>query len=104
MQLLIRGASQVVQVANRGEMVKLKSSMGDLAILTASESEGLSIAVDSNGLIASVGTDSDICNQFPNVKWDSIVEANGRSVIPGLVDGHTHPVWDGDRVHEFAMK
>ena len=22
----------------------------------------------------------------------------------GLVDAHTHPVWAGDRVHEFAMK
>ena len=22
----------------------------------------------------------------------------------GLIDGHTHPVWSGDRVHEFAMK
>ena len=25
-------------------------------------------------------------------------------VLPGLVDGHTHPVFAGDRVHEFAMK
>ena len=25
-------------------------------------------------------------------------------MIPGLVDAHTHPVWEGDRVHEFAMK
>jgi imidazolonepropionase len=24
--------------------------------------------------------------------------------VPGLVDGHTHPVWAGDRVAEFAMK
>ena len=24
--------------------------------------------------------------------------------IVGLIDGHTHPVWAGDRVHEFAMK
>lgn len=24
--------------------------------------------------------------------------------FPGLVDAHTHPVWAGDRVHEFAMK
>ena len=24
--------------------------------------------------------------------------------ILGLIDGHTHPVWAGDRVHEFAMK
>jgi imidazolonepropionase len=22
----------------------------------------------------------------------------------GFIDGHTHPVWSGDRVHEFAMK
>lgn len=22
----------------------------------------------------------------------------------GLVDAHTHPVWAGDRVNEFAMK
>jgi len=25
-------------------------------------------------------------------------------VIPGLVDGHTHAVWAGDRCHEFEMK
>jgi len=23
---------------------------------------------------------------------------------PGFVDAHTHAVWAGDRVHEFAMK
>lgn len=22
----------------------------------------------------------------------------------GFVDGHTHPIWSGDRVHEFALK
>lgn len=25
-------------------------------------------------------------------------------MVPGLVDAHTHPVWQGDRVHEFAAK
>lgn len=25
-------------------------------------------------------------------------------IVAGLVDAHTHPVWAGDRVHEFAMK
>ena len=25
-------------------------------------------------------------------------------LLLGLVDGHTHPVFAGDRVHEFAMK
>ena len=30
-------------------------------------------------------------------------ETNAK-ISSGLVDGHTHPVWAGDRVHEFAMK
>lgn len=25
-------------------------------------------------------------------------------ILPGFVDAHTHPVFAGDRVHEFAMK
>ena len=25
-------------------------------------------------------------------------------LIPGFIDGHSHPVFAGDRVHEFAMK
>ena len=33
-----------------------------------------------------------------------MIEAAGKCVVPGLVDAHTHPVWLGDRVHEFAMK
>ena len=25
-------------------------------------------------------------------------------MVPGFCDAHTHPVWSGDRVHEFVMK
>lgn len=35
---------------------------------------------------------------------DKDLDGSGMCVLPGLVDGHTHPVWAGDRVHEFAMK
>lgn len=28
----------------------------------------------------------------------------GGCALPSFVDGHTHPVFAGDRVHEFAMK
>ena len=35
---------------------------------------------------------------------DSRISANGGVLLPGLVDAHTHPVFAGDRVHEFAMK
>lgn len=33
-----------------------------------------------------------------------IIDSNGGIAIPGFVDGHSHPVFSGDRVHEFAMK
>lgn len=34
----------------------------------------------------------------------SQISANGGVLLPGLVDAHSHPVFAGDRVHEFAMK
>ena len=36
--------------------------------------------------------------------YEQELDARGMCVMPGLVDAHTHPVWLGDRVHEFAMK
>lgn len=57
-----------------------------------------------DGTIAWVGPDSEVGVKFPGVRWGRVVEAFGRAVVPGLVDGHTHPVWAGDRVHEFALK
>lgn len=51
-----------------------------------------------------MGKDADIAAKYTGVSFGRTVDLRGKSVVPGLVDGHTHPVWDGDRVHEFAMK
>lgn len=51
-----------------------------------------------------MGTDSEIAKKFEQESFDHVIDATGCCVIPGLVDAHTHPVWAGDRVHEFAMK
>ena len=32
------------------------------------------------------------------------LDCGGYVVLPGLVDGHTHPVWAGDRCQEFACQ
>jgi imidazolonepropionase len=35
---------------------------------------------------------------------DEAIDADGRAVIPGFVDSHTHLVFAGDRAHEFAVR
>ena len=33
-----------------------------------------------------------------------VVDVDGKSVVPGFVDSHTHLVWSGDRSNELAMR
>lgn len=35
---------------------------------------------------------------------DEVIEADGRAVVPGFVDSHTHLVFAGDRAEEFAAR
>lgn len=35
---------------------------------------------------------------------DAVIEADGRAVVPGFVDSHTHLVFAGDRAEEFAAR
>jgi imidazolonepropionase len=35
---------------------------------------------------------------------DSVIEADGRVLMPGFVDAHTHALWAGDRLDEFDLK
>lgn len=58
----------------------------------------------SEGLIEAVGHDSEIGSKYKEEQFEKIIDASGQCVLPGLVDAHTHPVWAGDRVHEFSMK
>ena len=65
---------------------------------------GLSIAMDREGRIAAIGPDHEVDSRMDGCSFERCIDASGMSVVPGLVDAHTHPVWVGDRVHEFAMK
>ncbi|XP_043101307.1 probable imidazolonepropionase [Puntigrus tetrazona] len=98
-RLLIKNATQVVLVCRNGEKYLTRDGMQTLAVV-----ENGSVLIGHDGLIKAVGPADIIESQFKGAKFDNILDASGMCVIPGLVDAHTHPVWAGDRVHEFAMK
>eukprot|EP00033_Pygsuia_biforma_P002543 GCRY01002814.1.p1 GENE.GCRY01002814.1~~GCRY01002814.1.p1 ORF type:complete len:451 (+),score=44.99 GCRY01002814.1:80-1354(+) len=98
-RLRIFNISQLVTVCKNGEKIIPGSKMDKVEII-----ENGAIVVDTNGIIEAVGKTSDILEQYKSVSFDKDIDATGKSVIPGLVDCHTHPVWSGDRVHEFKMK
>ncbi|KAM3587445.1 uncharacterized protein V6R79_005729 [Siganus canaliculatus] len=98
-RLLVKNAKQVVLICNNGEKYMTKHQMQTLCVI-----EDGSVVVGSDGLIKAVGPAETIRAQYPEASFDTVIDAAGMCVLPGLVDAHTHPVWAGDRVHEFAMK
>ncbi len=89
---LIINASQLLTLAGgpqRGQ------NLGELGIIP----NGAVLMAD--GLILDVGETSALLQQYPDVQ---ILDADGRVVMPGFVDPHTHLLWAGDRAAEFTMR
>lgn len=55
------------------------------------------------GLIVAVGDTDTVLAHYGN---DSVpvVDATGRTVLPGLVECHSHPIFDGERHDEYAER
>uniref|UniRef100_A0A3Q2FY18 Probable imidazolonepropionase n=1 Tax=Cyprinodon variegatus TaxID=28743 RepID=A0A3Q2FY18_CYPVA len=98
-KLLVKNAKQVVLICSNGEKYLTKHGMNNLSVI-----ENASLVIGRDGLIKAVGPAETIQARFSESSFDKVIDAAGMCVLPGLVDAHTHPVWAGDRVHEFAMK
>lgn len=82
-------------ITNIGELVTCDASVGDrspLGILHAA-----AIVVD-DGLVVWTGPIADA------PAADEIADLEGRCVVPGFVDSHTHLVFGGERSEEFAAR
>ena len=95
---VVHGTSTVVHdmsstvIDNIGVLVTNDAAVGSglLGVM-----RGASIVIQ-NGLIVSVGARGQVA--------DRQIDAQGRCVIPGFVDSHTHLVFAGDRHAEFAAR
>ena len=93
--LLIEHATELVTCASNGGP-KRGRAMDDVGIIH----DG-AVAIHK-GRIVAVGPTAEVRKRVTGA--DRVINARGHSVIPGLVDPHTHVVWAGDRVHEFEMR
>ncbi|XP_076967811.1 putative imidazolonepropionase [Tamandua tetradactyla] len=98
-RLLLENARQAVLVCARGERFLAGAAPRSLAVL-----EGASLVVGTDGFIEAIGPADAIQKQFSGETFEERIDCSGKCILPGLVDAHTHPVWAGERVHEFAMK
>ncbi|MGZ6733277.1 MAG: imidazolonepropionase [Nocardioides sp.] len=80
-------------ITNIGELVTNDPSAEDLLGIRT----GAALVVD-HGEIAWVGS----AEQAPAA--DQVVDAEGRAVLPGFVDSHSHLVFAGDRAREFQAR
>jgi imidazolonepropionase len=90
--MLIHSASQLITLAGAPQRGR---ELGRLGIIP----NGAVLMRD--GLIVETGTTLDLLNKFPD---EDRLDADGKAVVPGFVDPHTHLVWAGDRAAEFEMR
>ncbi|MEM0157984.1 MAG: imidazolonepropionase [Thermoplasmataceae archaeon] len=95
-KLLIRNASEILTMEGAGWEPLSGARQNKLRIKT-----GVSILVE-NGVIRSVMDETKA--EKLNTKDMLVIDARGKTVMPGLVDSHTHIVYAGTREDEFYLK
>jgi len=93
--LLIVNADELITLAGSNDKPRTRERMQEIGIV---RNGGLAI---KDGTIVSVGKTPDITRDF---KAEDVANANGKIVMPGFVDPHTHLVFAGSREEEFQLR
>lgn len=93
--LLITGASQLITLG--GPAPRRGKSLSNLGLVR----DGAVLVRD--GIIAAVGSKAQVEAQ-PEAKAAEEIDVQGRVVLPGFVDPHTHLVHAASRVEEYELK
>ncbi|SDY76106.1 imidazolonepropionase [Tindallia californiensis] len=93
--MIIKNASQIVTCS--GTKAKKGKEMQDLHVV-----ENGAILIEK-GIIQSVGKEEEILKGIDESQYQ-VIDAEGKAVLPGFVDSHTHFVFGGYRAEEFTWR
>ncbi|MGQ9623850.1 MAG: imidazolonepropionase [Candidatus Bathycorpusculaceae bacterium] len=93
--LLIVNAEELVTLAGGSQKPRTGKQMREIGII-----QNGSLAI-RDGKIVAVGKTPEITKHF---KAENVINAKGKTVLPGFVDPHTHLVFAGSRESEFQMR
>ena len=96
--LIIEGAAELLTLAGVGTRPRRGDEMRDLGILRRG-----ALAV-RRGKIVWSGPTGDLLTAVRPLAFCKVIDATGKTVMPGLIDPHTHLVFAGSRENEFAMR
>lgn len=89
-------AASLARIVDGGEP-RRGLTQGDLDIV------GDGAVAIRDGVIVAVGSTDDVLADFDDAGVATI-DAHGRCVLPGLVECHSHPLFAGERSHEYAER
>jgi imidazolonepropionase len=95
LDLLVVNADELVTVSGGSQKPRTGKRMQELGVI---RDGGLAV---KDGRIIAVGKTADVTRAF---RAENVVSANGKTVLPGFVDPHTHLVFAGSREEEFQMR
>lgn len=93
--LLIVNANELVTVAAADGKPRTRKQLLDLGIIK----DG-AMAV-KEGRITGVGKTAEVQKLY---RADNVISANGKTIMPGFIDPHTHLLFTGSREDEFQMR
>jgi len=95
LDLLIVNADELVTLSSDNQKPRTGKQMREIGIIR----DG-SLAI-KEGRIVAMGKTTDVTRVF---KAENVISANGKIVLPGFVDPHTHLVFAGSQEDEFQMR
>jgi imidazolonepropionase len=96
--LIVEGAAELLTLAGSNAQPRRGAEMRELGLLR----QGALAA--RRGKIVWIGPTADLLTAIRPLAFCRVVDAYGKTVLPGLVDPHTHLVFAGSRENEFAMR